>query len=673
MKKLLIKPLFSIILSFAIIFLSLEFFLQGFFPERIIPDLRQSQYKLPNVLRSNLNILLDWSHGYHYPPFRLQTNSKHFLSDQDFQYKKPENTFRILMLGNSIFMGLGVENTELFSRNLENILNERSTGKHIEIINFSGVAWSTIQFLTFLQTEGYKYHPDLVIVSQGENDFRVKYNKLIQPNKIEQRKLSKKGREINLEELKVKLQSKSLISVIWEWVRKFPYYFEISKHSQTLFKVRSKVNNLWNTSLYQVPKSKQLGHFIETQKIDVTKNTIISLNSDNFSVNLEDHSIIYFAKVNNSNIHEAEANIILHSATQVKISQLLSSLGSKLVVVDIPTWQEVSSIIKPIKTRKLNSNLKNYFYSNPTKTFKKFQAKNIEIPLYFFDNNHLSPAGHRLVAIIAYNFLVKKNLVAFQDSWEAIDPFDPRTKQWIKKANIRIEEYIKIDARSYKFRGLFYYAADDLILAKENLVQYLKIEQKDYEAHFLLGKILVYLKEFSSALDSFKKSFRGHPLERARYRNAYVFTEIYKNGWEHYENGKLEEALFFAIKLEKIKGELWDEGISFLYLIYQKLGQLKNAELYIKQALDLWPDYLKFKMLMASLKYDQKRYKEAINFSLQTLKSNDKNLKALLILGMSHSALGNKKEAKEFLLKYLKLNPNNKPAQKALLALKKLN
>ncbi len=76
-----------------------------------------------------------------------------------------------MVIGDSIFMGLGVEYNELFSKNLEDLLNEKSIGKRFEVINFSGVAWSAIQFFIFLKNEGHKYQPDLVIISQGENDF----------------------------------------------------------------------------------------------------------------------------------------------------------------------------------------------------------------------------------------------------------------------------------------------------------------------------------------------------------------------------------------------------------------------------------------------------------------------------------------------------------------------
>jgi tetratricopeptide (TPR) repeat protein len=210
---------------------------------------------------------------------------------------------------------------------------------------------------------------------------------------------------------------------------------------------------------------------------------------------------------------ETKANIALHSAAQVKLSQTLSSLNSKFVVVDIPGWQVVLGTIKKIKTRKLNSNLKNYYYLNPTHPLKKFQSQNIEIPLLFYKNNHLSPAGHRLLALLTYNFLVKNHLVPSQSHWRTIGLSNPKTKNSIKNANRRIEQFIKTDNRLNRFRGLFDESAGDYIAAKKSLIQYLTLANKDYEAHYLLGKVLLFLNEFSSALESFKKFFGGASID----------------------------------------------------------------------------------------------------------------------------------------------------------------
>jgi Tfp pilus assembly protein PilF len=669
MKRRTVKLILAIFLSIVVAQSTFEIVLQNFFPKNITPDFHQSKYNLPVVLRPNLDVTIDWFHHYLYPPFRLQTNSKHFINDQEFEYEKPKDVFRILVLGSSIFMGLGVKNKELFSKNLEYIFNEKSSGKRIQVINFSGIAWSGINFYTFLKNEGLKYRPDLVIISQGENDFRVGYNNLIEVNKIKKEKLPNGEIKINLEEIKINSLINNPLSIAWEWVRKLPFYLEISKHSQAFYRIRSKVNELWYKKNPRIPKSKQLGKYLETQGINIGKNTKLSIKSDQFSVNPEGHSIIYFAKTYHRNMYEAKANIILHSAVQVKISQLLDRINSKFVVIDVPTRQEVMGVIKPKKTSVLNSSLKNYYYINPTMTFKKVQLNNIETPLYFYNNNHWGPGGNRLASIIAYNFLAKNNLVPTQTAWDLIDPYSPQTIKSLKEANKRIKNYVQTDKRSYKYRGLFYYATGNLILAKENFFQYLKLEKEDYESYYLLGKVLFYLNEFSPALEYLEKSFRGHPLERNNYRKAYMFAKTYQNGWENYKNGNLEKALFFANKLEKFSGEWREHSIFLNHLIYKKMGQLKKTESLIKQALNLWPKSVKFKLIMASLKLEQKKFEDAKDLSQQTLKLKGDNVEALLILGLSHNALGNEKKAKKFLLKHLKLNPNNKPAQKALLAL----
>jgi tetratricopeptide (TPR) repeat protein len=671
MKNHFLKSLTFWVLSFLILVFILEVFFRNFEPKRIVPDFHQSQYNLPNVLRSNLDITLDWLHGYLYPPFRLQTNSKHFLNHQEFRYEKPKGTFRVLTVGNSIFMGLGVEIDELFSKNLENILNERSTQKRIEVINFSGVAWSTIEFLEFLKTEGYKYQPDLVIISQGENDFRVQYNNLIQINKIDKENLVDGNIKINLSGMEINPQGNGLVSTWWEWIRKLPFYVKISQHSQALYQVRFKLNALMDKGISIVPKSKQFGYFLESNNIQLTKDIVLSLNSDDFSVQPEDHSITSFAKNYNHNAFEANANIALHSAVQVKISQFLSSLNASFVVLDIPARSETLGSIDPNRTRDINSNLKNYYFLNPLKELKNFQSKNLTAPLYFYDNNHLTPSGNRLLAVLVYNFLAQTRLLPSQNDWNLIDLKSPKITNSIEKANNRIDEFIKTSDLSYKFQGTFYKLRGNYNLAHKNLIEYLKKEKNDFETHYLLGIVLVKLNKLSLALESFKKSFGGHPLEVKKYKYAYKFTKFYKEGWDNYNNGNLVKALYFAKELEKLNGEWWGQGFGvFLnYSIHYKLRDLPRADHYVNQGLKLKPNEFKWKLINASLKFEQKNYESAKEYAFQVLKLKKNEPKALLILGVSLTKVGDKNEARKILSKFLKLNPNNGFAKQALLDL----
>ena len=75
--------------------------------------------------------------------------------------------------------------------------------------------------------------------------------------------------------------------------------------------------------------------------------------------------------------------------------------------------------------------------------------------------------------------------------------------------------------------------------------------------------------------------------------------------------------------------------------------------------------------MQASIKFELRKYNEAKNAAIEVIKLNKNNLKALLIMGLSHYELGNRKEAEYTLAKYLKRDPDNKFAKEAILALKK--
>ena len=91
--------------------------------------------------------------------------------------------------------------------------------------------------------------------------------------------------------------------------------------------------------------------------------------------------------------------------------------------------------------------------------------------LYFYNNNHLTPAGHLLTAVIVYNFLVKNNLIPFQKPLKKIDPLISKSGDWIKSANERINEFIKTDNRAKKFKGLVNFKSEKYNLAKKNLTE----------------------------------------------------------------------------------------------------------------------------------------------------------------------------------------------------------
>jgi len=101
----------------------------------------------------------------------FETNSKG-LRDRDFGPKDKE-TFRILMLGDSITMGKGVHLNETFSKKLESMLNTYplySQYSQYQVINAGITGYNTHKQFELLKEFGLEYTPDLVILCYLLND-----------------------------------------------------------------------------------------------------------------------------------------------------------------------------------------------------------------------------------------------------------------------------------------------------------------------------------------------------------------------------------------------------------------------------------------------------------------------------------------------------------------------
>jgi hypothetical protein len=98
-------------------------------------------------------------------PYLIEINSKG-LRDREHTYDKPAGMFRILFLGDSFVFGSGgVEYGRRFTELLE------SWAPQVEVINAGVPGYSPDQEFLFLQSEGYRYQPDLVVVGLFRNDF----------------------------------------------------------------------------------------------------------------------------------------------------------------------------------------------------------------------------------------------------------------------------------------------------------------------------------------------------------------------------------------------------------------------------------------------------------------------------------------------------------------------
>jgi lysophospholipase L1-like esterase len=100
--------------------------------------------------------------------FHFKTNNKGFRSDEDIDYQKKNDEIRILCLGDSHTQGFEVDQHETYSWVAESLLREK--GINATVINTGVAGFSTAEELIFLENEGYKYHPDFVVLGFSETD-----------------------------------------------------------------------------------------------------------------------------------------------------------------------------------------------------------------------------------------------------------------------------------------------------------------------------------------------------------------------------------------------------------------------------------------------------------------------------------------------------------------------
>lgn len=94
-----------------------------------------------------------------------------FCEFKDFKVEKPDNTFRIVTLGDSFTWGAGVPYREQgYPYQLEQMLNDNSKSLTYEVYNLGIGGFNTIQEYDLLERIGLQYNHDLLILQYHPND-----------------------------------------------------------------------------------------------------------------------------------------------------------------------------------------------------------------------------------------------------------------------------------------------------------------------------------------------------------------------------------------------------------------------------------------------------------------------------------------------------------------------
>lgn len=84
---------------------------------------------------------------------------------------KPDGVARVLVFGDSFVFGLGVDEENVFTTQLERCLDSVTSCRH-EVINMGVSGYSTDQELLLLEELGLKLSPDVVVLVVCDNDFQ---------------------------------------------------------------------------------------------------------------------------------------------------------------------------------------------------------------------------------------------------------------------------------------------------------------------------------------------------------------------------------------------------------------------------------------------------------------------------------------------------------------------
>jgi hypothetical protein len=157
----------SVLAALAILEVVVRLTETGRLPERC-PDPLLGVRSVPNALYEQMNE--GYSRG-HFNSFGLR--------DREIPYAKPENSKRVLILGDSFMEALQVEIDSGFPRQLQTFLGQALPWHNIKTVNAGRGGMGTAEEYLWYVTEGVKYHPDLVLLAfYVGNDFRDNSKKL---------------------------------------------------------------------------------------------------------------------------------------------------------------------------------------------------------------------------------------------------------------------------------------------------------------------------------------------------------------------------------------------------------------------------------------------------------------------------------------------------------------
>ncbi len=127
-----------------------------------------SPYNYSQRFKPNSVIIEDPCKEDNWRTIKYHINSKGFR-DKEYNYTKPNGTYRIVLLGDSYVFGANVQDNETFDYFFE---KEANKYRKIESLNLGVWGYDTQMEVKRLKDLGLKFHPDMVMLFYFQNDFQ---------------------------------------------------------------------------------------------------------------------------------------------------------------------------------------------------------------------------------------------------------------------------------------------------------------------------------------------------------------------------------------------------------------------------------------------------------------------------------------------------------------------
>ncbi|MFB6089242.1 MAG: SGNH/GDSL hydrolase family protein, partial [Candidatus Aenigmatarchaeota archaeon] len=156
---------------------------------------------LESILDSNISVILDGS-SVCIPSYIVNTNS-HGFRDKEYDINGDNETFRIVISGDSMTFGQGVNTSETYSSVLERKLN-KNKNINFDVLNLGVPGYNIDEKAEFLIHKGLKFEPDIIILQYNKYDVinKTKLRSLIKEEKrniLDEEDLSNKTLDDTLE------------------------------------------------------------------------------------------------------------------------------------------------------------------------------------------------------------------------------------------------------------------------------------------------------------------------------------------------------------------------------------------------------------------------------------------------------------------------------------------